>query len=38
MLIREYAEKYSDYIIEMRRKFHRCPELGFQEQRTCGMI
>ncbi|MCD8250338.1 MAG: amidohydrolase [Lachnospiraceae bacterium] len=38
MLIREYAEKYSDYIIEMRRKFHRCPELCFQEKRTCEMI
>ncbi len=38
MPVREFAEKYSDYIIEMRRKFHQCPEVGLKETRTCEMI
>lgn len=38
MLIREIAEKYQNYVIEMRRKFHRCPEIGLKETKTCRMI
>ena len=38
MLIKEIAGKYQNYVIEMRRKFHRCPEVALQETRTCRMI
>ncbi len=32
------AEKYQDYLIEMRRYFHRHPELGFREIETGNKI
>ncbi len=38
MLIKEIAGKYQNYVIEMRRKFHRCPEVALQETKTCCMI
>jgi len=38
MLVKEIAEKYQNYVIEMRRKFHRCPEIALQEFQTCRMI
>ncbi len=38
MLIRDIAGKYQEYVIEMRRKFHRCPETALKETKTCRMI
>lgn len=38
MNIKELAEKYNDYIIEQRRRFHKCPELSFEEVETTKMI
>lgn len=38
MLIKDIAGQYQDYVIEMRRKFHRCPEVALKETRTCRMI
>ena len=34
MNIAEAAQKYADYTIEMRRYFHKYPELGLQEENT----
>lgn len=34
----DIAEKYSDYVIEQRRKFHMYPERSLQEYKTCEMI
>lgn len=36
--LRDIADKYTDYCIETRRRFHRCPEEAFQEHETCAMI
>lgn len=38
MLINDIAGKYQDYVIQMRRKFHRCPEVALKETKTCRMI
>ena len=38
MTLIEEALKLKDYTIEQRRDFHRHPELGFQEQRTAGIV
>ena len=38
MLLKEIGERYSSYVIELRRKFHQCPEVGLEEHRTCEMI
>lgn len=38
MIIREIGMQYSDYVIALRRKFHRCPEPSLEEYRTCEMI
>ncbi len=38
MLVKEIGERYQDYVIQMRRKFHRCPEIALQEVKTCRMI
>ncbi len=38
MLIKDIAEKYSDYVINMRRMFHRHPEIAFEEKETSKMI
>ncbi len=38
MAIFDIAEKYSDYIIQTRRKFHRYPETALKEAHTCAMI
>lgn len=38
MLINDIAGKYQDYVILMRRKFHRCPEVALKETKTCRMI
>ena len=38
MLINDIAGKYQDYVIRMRRKFHRCPEVALKETKTCRMI
>ena len=34
MNIAEAARKYADYTIEMRRYFHKYPELSLQEENT----
>lgn len=36
--IKALADKYSDYIVDRRRSFHRHPELSFQEWRTTAVI
>ncbi len=33
-----HAKEILDYVIEMRRDFHKYPETGFQEIRTAGVI
>lgn len=33
-----HAREILDYVIEMRRDFHKYPETGFQEIRTAGVI
>lgn len=33
-----HAKEMLDYIVEMRRDFHKYPETGFQEVRTAGII
>lgn len=38
MLIKDLAEKYEDYIIELRRYFHAHPELSWQEENTSRRI
>ena len=38
MDIRDVAGRYSDYVIEMRRYFHRHPELSKQEYETAKVI
>ena len=38
MNIKETAQKYSDYVIEMRRKFHMNPELSTQEFETSKLV
>ncbi len=38
MNIKETAQKYSDYIIEMRRKFHQNPEVSTKEYETSKTI
>lgn len=38
MLIRDYAEKYRTYVVELRRKFHQYPEEGRKEIITNRMI
>lgn len=38
MNIAEAAQKYADYTIEMRRYFHKYPELGLQEENTAKKI
>lgn len=32
--VRTLAEQYHHEIVELRRRFHRCPELGRQEHET----
>jgi carboxypeptidase Ss1 len=36
--ILDHAKKVHDYVIRMRRDFHRYPETGFAETRTAGII
>ena len=36
--IKETAQKYSDYVIEMRRKIHMNPELSTQEFETSKLV
>ncbi len=38
MQISEQIEKYREELIDLRRDFHRHPELGFEEFRTAGII
>jgi amidohydrolase len=38
MRFKESASKYEDYIIGLRRDFHRNPELSFQETRTSKIV
>ena len=38
MNIKESAQKYSDYIVEIRRKIHENPELSTQEFETSKLI
>ena len=38
MNIKETAQKYSDYVIEMRRKIHMNPELSTQEVETSKLV
>ena len=38
MKVWDIAEKYSDYVIEQRRKFHMYPERSLNEYKTCEMI
>lgn len=38
MRVKEIGMEYSDYVIAMRRKFHRCPEPSLEEYETCRMI
>ena len=38
MNIKESAQKYSDYVVEMRRKIHSNPELSTQEFETCKLV
>jgi len=38
MTIQGIAEKYEDYQIEMRRHFHKYPEIGGKEFETCRKI
>lgn len=33
-----HAKEILDYVIDMRRDFHKYPETGFQETRTAGVI
>lgn len=35
---RHEAEALYEEMVRARRDFHRCPELGFQEQRTSGIV
>lgn len=37
-LIQEIGTKYDEYVVAMRRKFHRCPEPSLEEYETCRMI
>ena len=34
----ELAKKYHDYVIKMRREFHKNPEASMQEYNTCKKI
>ncbi len=36
--IYEAAEGLFEYTCALRRDFHRCPEIGFKEQRTAGVV
>ena len=36
--IRRLAEQYGEEIIALRRRFHRCPELGREEYKTAELI
>lgn len=38
MDIKQLAEKYDDYIIKMRRYFHKNPELSWEEENTTDII
>ena len=38
MNFRQEAEQLTDYLVQTRRDFHRYPELGFQENRTAGIV
>lgn len=38
MNIKEAAEKYNDYIVAQRRRFHAHPELSFEEKETTAAI
>ena len=38
MKTKELAKKYKDYIISMRREFHRFPEASLEEYRTSRRI
>ena len=38
MTVKQLIEKNHDYILEMRREFHRHPELSCQEERTSSRI
>lgn len=36
--IKELANKYKQYVIDLRREFHMHPEIGLQEFRTSGRV
>ena len=38
MNIKEAAQKYSDYVVDIRRKIHRNPELSTQEFETSKLV
>lgn len=38
MIINELVEKYKDYVIDLRREFHKNPEASFQEFDTSRRI
>ncbi len=38
MKIRDLAEQYKEYIVDLRREFHMHPEVSWQEIRTSGRV
>lgn len=38
MLVKDIGMAYSDYVVGLRRKFHRFPEPSLEEHQTCRMI
>lgn len=38
MKVKELANKYKDYAINLRREFHMHPEPGMKEERTCNRV
>lgn len=38
MNLKQLSEKYEEYVIQMRREFHKYPELSFKEIRTTQRI
>ena len=38
VIIKDFIKRNNDEIINLRREFHKYPELGFQEFKTSEMI